>query len=128
VLWVLSVIYVAAVVEITYASWIIEIPDSDNVGVNYRKTIPYRVSFEVGAGPQGFPVSCNQGSMFACCSNGETELCLPTLHKHKDMINRTLEEKPHSMDPWILRRGSTLCAISVTTDVIWASGVSRMPT
>ena len=98
-LWVLSVIHVVTVVDVTYASWIIEIPDSDNIGMDYRKTIPYRVSFEVGAGPQGFPVSCNQASMFAYCSNGETELCLPTLHKNKDMITRTLEEKPHSIDP-----------------------------
>ena len=88
--------------DVTYASWIIEIPDGDNVSMNYRKTIPYRVSFEIGAGPQGFPVSCNQGSVFDCCANGGPELSLPTLHKNKDMTTRTLGEKPYSMDPWIL--------------------------
>jgi len=52
----LSVIFVAVVVDITYASRVIEIPDIDNVSMNDRKTIPYRVSFKVRAGPQGFPV------------------------------------------------------------------------
>ena len=29
------VVYVAAVLDVTYASWIIKIPDSDNVSMNY---------------------------------------------------------------------------------------------
>jgi len=31
----LSVIFAVVVVDITYASWIIEIPDIDDVGMNY---------------------------------------------------------------------------------------------
>ena len=88
------VIYVAAILDVTYASWITEIPDSDNVRMNYRKTISYRVSLEIGAGHQGFPVPCSQRSLFGCCSNGETKRCLSTPHKSKAMMTQTFEEKP----------------------------------
>ena len=57
----LSVIYVAAVVDVTYSSRIIEIPDIDDVSMNHRKTFPHRASFEVEASAQGFPVSCYNG-------------------------------------------------------------------
>lgn len=115
------------VVDVTYASWIIEIPDSNNVSMNYGKTIPYCVSFEVRAGHQGFPVPCYQGQSLVAVSM-KTELCLPTLRKSKDVITITLEGKPYSMVPLILRLGTTLCAISVTNDVMWASAVLGVPT
>ena len=57
----LSVIYVAAVVDVAYSSGIIEIPDIDDVSMNYRKTFRHIMSFEVGASSQGFPVSCYNG-------------------------------------------------------------------
>ena len=45
--------------DITYAIRVIEVPDSDNVSMNYRETLPYRVSLKVRVGPQRFPISCN---------------------------------------------------------------------
>ena len=39
-----------------------------------------RVSSKVNTSPQGFPVSCEQGSMIGCYFVEKTELHLPTLH------------------------------------------------
>ena len=39
---------VAVVGDVAYVSWIIEIPNSDDVSMNYGETLPYRVSLKVG--------------------------------------------------------------------------------